>query len=71
MQVPNSWGRPTEMPGVYALGGGKWEITWSPDQIHPYAAQWLEWASRFGPPGRTAPPIDLGFYSLQVKDLAD
>ena len=71
MQVPYSWGRPTEAPGVFEIGGGDWTITWSPQQIHPYAAQWLEWSSRFGPPGRMAPPEELWLYGLQTKDLAD
>ncbi len=69
MQVPYNWGRPTDTPGVFAIGGGEWIITWSPEQIHPHAAQWLEWSSRFGPGGRTAPPIDLWAYSLQTKDV--
>lgn len=71
MQVPHSWGRPTDTPGVYAIGGGDWVITWSPDQIHPYAAQWLDWAKTFGPPGRLAPDLDLWMYGLRTKDLAD
>lgn len=71
MRVPESWGVPTEVPGMFALGGGEWVITWSPNQIHPYAAQWLEWASRMGPPGRMAPPMDLWMFGLQTKDLAD
>jgi len=71
VQVPYNWGRATSAPGVYAIGGGDWEITWSPQQIHPYAAQWLEWSERFGPPGRTAPPMDLWMYGMQTKDLAD
>lgn len=70
-RLPYSWGRPTGTPGVYELGAKEWVITWSPNQIHPYAAQWLIWASRFGPPGRTAPPQDLWAYSLQTRDLAD
>lgn len=71
MQVPYSWGKPTETRGVFALGGGDWVITWSPEQIHPYAAQWLQWAARFGPSGATAPPQDLWAYSLQTRDLSD
>lgn len=68
---PYSWGRPTDQPGVYSLGGAGWEITWSPDEIHPYARQWLEWSQRFGPPARMAPPQDLWHYTLQTRDLAD
>lgn len=65
-----SWGQPTDEPGVYALGGGDWVITWSPRQIHPYAAQWLEWGSRFGPSGRLAPREDLWAFGLQTKESA-
>ena len=71
MQTPYSWGRPTETPGVFALGGEGWVITWSPEQMHPYAAEWLALSSRVGPAGRTAPPIDLWMYTLQVRDLND
>lgn len=71
MQVPRSWGQPTEVPGVYALGGEDWVITWSPTQIHPYAAQWLEWAAQFGPSPRYAPPQDMWAYTLQTKDISD
>lgn len=71
MQVPYSWGRPTEAPGVFAIGGGDWEITWSPQQIHPYTAQWLEWGTRFGPPARMSPPLDLWMYGLRTKDPSD
>lgn len=67
MQMPYSWGRPTQTPGVYALGGNEWVITWSPQQVHPYARQWLEWGSRVGPGGQTAPPADLWAYTLQTK----
>lgn len=71
MQIPYNWGQPTETPGVYAIGGKEWMITWSPEQIHPYAALWLDWSARVGPSGRTAPPIDLWMYTLQVRDLND
>lgn len=70
-QLPYSWGRPTDRPGVFAIGGGDWEITWSPHQIHPYAQQWLEMASRVGPAGETAPRMSLWMYTLQTKDLSD
>jgi hypothetical protein len=71
MHLPYNWGQPTETPGVFALGGGNWVITWSPEQVHPYAAQWLEWASRMGPAGRAAPREGLWFYGLQVRDISD
>ncbi len=58
------------MPGVFAIGGGDWVITWSPQQIHPYAAQWLEWASRFGPSPEAAPPQDIWSYTLQTRDIS-
>jgi len=67
--LPMSWGAPTGTPNVYALGGGDWVITWSPTQVHPYAAQWLAWAQRFGPAARTAPPQDFWSYGLQTKDI--
>lgn len=70
MNLPYSWGRPMETPGVYAIGGGDWVITWSPQQIHPYAAQWLEWSSRMGPNSKMAPPMDLWIYGLQTKDIS-
>lgn len=70
MVLPYSWGEPTDEPGLFALGGEDWVITWSPECIHPYAAQWLKWASRFGPSGRTAPPQELWSYSLMTKDLS-
>jgi hypothetical protein len=66
-----NWGVPTDAPGVYALGGAGWEITWSPEHVHPYAAYWLELSTRYGPPGRMAPPQDLWHFTLQTKDLAD
>ena len=72
MQLPYNWGRPADVSGVFSLGDGEWIMTWSPNQVHPYTAQWLEWATRFGPPGRLAPAQpDLWLYGLQVKDLAD
>lgn len=71
MKVPYNWGRPTETPGVYELGGNEWVITWSPEQIHPYAAQWLRWAELFGPAGRFSPPQDLWHFGLQTKDIND
>jgi hypothetical protein len=71
VRLPYSWGRPTSVPEVYSLGGGDWEITWSPNQVHPYATLWLMYAARYGPPGRLAPPADLWAYSLQTQDLAD
>lgn len=71
VQVPYSWGRPTDAPDIFAIGGGDWVITWSPRQVHPYAAQWLKWASQFGPAGRAAPPVDMWLYGLQVKDISD
>ena len=70
MTVPYRWGRPTDVPGVFALGGGDWIITWSPTRVHPYAAQWLEWASRFGPVPQLEPPQDLWSYALQTQDLS-
>lgn len=70
MQPSYSWGLPTRTPGVYAIGGRDWEITWSPEQIHPYARQWLALAARVGPSGRQAPPIDLWMYTLQVRDIS-
>ena len=70
-QLPYSWGRPTSAPGVFAIGGGDWVITWSPEQIHPYAREWLRLSQRMGPAGEMAPPIDLWMYSLQTKDLND
>lgn len=70
-QLPYSWGRPTERPGVYAIGGKEWEITWSPEQIHPYAVYWLNLSRRFGPAGEMAPPLDLWMYALQTKDISD
>lgn len=69
--LPYSWGRPTKTPGVYELGAREWVITWSPDQIHPYASLWLQWAARFGPAGRSAPPQDLWSYGLQTRNLSD
>jgi hypothetical protein len=71
MNLPYSWGRPSETPGVYELGGADWVITWSPLGIHPYAAQWLNWSARFGPAGRTAPPQDMWSYGLTTRDLND
>lgn len=70
MNLPYNWGYPTETPGVYAIGGGDWVITWSPQQIHPYTAQWLEWSSRMGPNPKMAPPMDLWKYGLQTKDIS-
>lgn len=69
MQVPYGWGRPVG-EGVFAIGGGEWVITWSPEQMHPYALQWLKWASGFGPDPRQAPPPDLWAYGLQTKNPA-
>lgn len=71
MDVPYSWGMPTRTPGVFGIGGGEWVITWSPQQVHPYARYWLELASRVGPAGRDAPPIDLWMYGLQTRDISD
>lgn len=70
MNLPYSWGVQTDAPGVFAIGGGDWVITWSPHQIHPYAAQWLEWASRLGPSGREAPSQDLWSFGLMTKDIS-
>jgi len=71
VQPSYNWGRPTDVPGVFVLGGEDWEIAWSPMNIHPYAAQWIEWSSRFGPPGRMAPPGEMWAFTLQTRDLAD
>jgi hypothetical protein len=71
LHLPYNWGRPTEAPGVFELGGGDWWITWSPQCIHPYAAQWLQWSSQMGPSGRGAPPQSLWAYGLQTKDISD
>lgn len=71
MRLPYNWGRPTERPGVFALGGEEWQITWSPEQIHPYARYWLSLAARMGPAGDMAPPQDLWMYALQTKDISD
>lgn len=71
MRLPYSWGQPTDVAGVFAIGGGDWVITWSPEQVHPYALQWLKWASQFGPAARQAPPQDLWNFGLQTKDLSD
>lgn len=68
MQIPQQWGVPTTTPGIYAIGGGDWVITWSPTLIHPYALQWLQWASTFGPDWQTAPPADLWFHALRTKE---
>ena len=70
MQTPHGWGRSTQQSGVFALGGAGWEITWSPEQIHPYSALWLHLASRFGPPGELAPGQDLWSFGLQTKSTA-
>ncbi|MGE5674298.1 MAG: hypothetical protein ACM3XM_10480 [Mycobacterium leprae] len=70
MNLPYNWGRPTAVPGVFALGGGEWEITWSPDKPHPYAIFWIDQSHRFGPPGNLAPDEDLWFYGLQTKPTA-
>lgn len=71
MTQPYNWGRPTETPGVYELGGGDWVINWSPLSVHPYAEQWIDWSRRFGPSPRTAPPQDLWHYTLLTRDLND
>lgn len=70
-QLPYNWGVPTDQPGVFAIGGGDWQITWSPNQIHPYAQFWLKLSSQVGPAGRTAPPMELWAYALQTKDISD
>lgn len=69
-QLPYSWGVPTETPGVFAIGGGDWVITWSPQQIHPYAAQWLEWASQVGPSPKKEPPQENWHYALMTRDIS-
>jgi len=71
VQLPYSWGKPTETPGVYGIGGADWVITWSPEQIHPYAREWLDLAQRVGPSGEMAPPLDLWLYSFQTRDISD
>ena len=71
MQIPYNWGHPTGAPGVFAIGGEDWVITWSPEQMHPYTAEWLALSARVGPAGRLAPPIDLWMYTLQTRDLND
>lgn len=70
MNYPRLYGRPTDLAGVYAVGGGDWVITWSPERIHPYAALWLEWAARFGPNPATLPDPDVWHYSLFTKDIS-
>jgi hypothetical protein len=70
MNVPYSWGQPAKTPGVFAIGGGDWVITWSPQQVHPYAVRWLELAARMGPASRCAPPQDLWSYSFDTRNIS-
>lgn len=67
MHLWYSYGCPTATPNVFALGGGGWEITWSPNQVHPYAIEWLRMASGFGPDWRLAPPEDLWAFGLRTR----
>lgn len=65
------FGLPAAEPNVYLLGGGDWWINWSPQQIHPYALQWLQWASAFGPSPAYLPPPDVWHYGLLTRDISD
>lgn len=56
-------------PEQFQVGLGTWTIAWSPQQVHPYALQWLRWAASVGPSPQLIPDPDVWHYTLLTQDI--
>lgn len=69
-KVPWQWGEPIG-GDMYRVGCPDWWETWSPERIHPQAAEWLELAKTTGPsPAKAPDKPDLWFYTFNVQNIS-